>query len=91
MDLGVHIYDLLRHLLGDDMEVVHAQLETRIPQRPDPKTGQPLPVDVDDLAIVQVRTERGAVGVIEASRLATGVQDELRFEIHAARAPSPST
>jgi len=34
MDLGVHIYDLLRHLLGDDMEVVHAQLETRIPQRP---------------------------------------------------------
>jgi len=42
-------------------------------------------VDVDDLAIVQVRTERGAVGVIEASRLATGVQDELRFEIHGSK------
>jgi predicted dehydrogenase len=84
MDLGVHIFDLMRHLLGE-MEVVHAQLETRIPTRIDAKTGQPLPVDVDDLAIVQVRTESGAVGVIEASRLATGVQDELRFEIHGSK------
>ena len=81
MDLGVHIFDLMRHLIGE-MDVVSAQLTTRIPTRPDSVTGQPAMVDVDDIAIAQVRTASGAIGVIEASRLATGVQDELRFEIH---------
>lgn len=84
MDLGVHIFDLLRHLLGD-FESLQAHLETRITSRPDPKTGEPAPVDVDDIAIVQAKTTSGATGVIEASRLATGVQDELRFEIHGSR------
>ncbi|MDX1931294.1 MAG: Gfo/Idh/MocA family oxidoreductase [Capsulimonadales bacterium] len=84
MDLGVHIFDLLRWLVGE-MEVESAKLVTRIPSRPHPKTGEPVPVDVDDLAVAQVRTTEGAVGVIEASRLATGVQDELRFEIHGSR------
>lgn len=84
MDLGVHIFDLLRHLLGDFASVC-ATLDTRISARPDLKTGELLPVDVDDIAVVQARTQSGAVGVIEASRLATGVQDELRFEIHGSR------
>jgi predicted dehydrogenase len=84
MDLGVHIFDLLRFLLGD-FSSVNAVLETRIGERPDPKTGEPRPVDVDDIAVVQARTKSGAVGVIEASRLATGVQDEMRFEIHGSK------
>jgi predicted dehydrogenase len=88
MDLGVHIYDLMRHLLEPvtgEFTVRDSILQTRIPFRPDPKTGEPLPVDVDDIAIVQVITANGVPGVIEASRLATGVQDELRFEIHGSR------
>ncbi|GAB4462364.1 MAG: Gfo/Idh/MocA family oxidoreductase [Armatimonadaceae bacterium] len=88
MDLGVHIFDLMRHLLEPvtgAFTVRDAVLQTRIPERPDPKTGQPLPVDVDDIAIVQIATEQGVPGVIEASRLATGVQDELRFEIHGSK------
>jgi predicted dehydrogenase len=84
MDLGVHVFDLMRWLVGE-MTVVSAQLTTRIPERPDTKTGALVPVDVDDIAIAQVRTESGAIGVIEASRLATGVQDELRFEIHGSK------
>jgi predicted dehydrogenase len=84
MDLGVHIFDLMRHLLGEFADV-NAQLVTRIPERPDPKTGEPQPVDVDDIAVIQARTVSGAVGIIEASRLATGVQDELRFEIHGSK------
>ena len=83
-DLGVHIYDLMRYLLGD-FAAVHAQLQTRIPERPDSKTGEPRPVDVDDIAVVQTRLQSGAIGVIEASRLATGVQDDLRLEIHGSR------
>lgn len=84
MDLGVHIFDLLRHLLGD-FAAVSAQLKTFINERPDPQTGAPLPVDVDDVAVVQAETKAGAIGVIEASRLATGTQDELRVEIHGTR------
>jgi predicted dehydrogenase len=84
MDLGVHIFDLLRYLLGE-FDSVQATLDTRIHERPDAQTGQPAPVDVDDIAVVQARTKSGAVGVVEASRLATGVQDELRFEIHGSR------
>ena len=88
MDLGAHLYDLLRCLLlpvAGEMIEVSAQLQTRIPERPDPKTGEPKPVDVDDIALAQVKTAAGAIGVLEASRLATGVQDELRFEIHGSK------
>jgi predicted dehydrogenase len=88
MDLGAHLYDLMRCLLTPatgEMTQVNAQLQTRIPQRPDPKTGEMKPVDVDDIAVAQVKTASGAIGVLEASRLATGVQDELRFEIHGSK------
>lgn len=88
MDLGVHIYDLMRHLLEPvtgRFSNVNAILQTRIPERPDPKTGELLPVDVDDIALVQLETEQGIPGIIEASRLSTGVQDEMRFEIHGSK------
>lgn len=84
MDLGVHVFDLARFLVGE-FDAVNAQLVTRIPLRPDVVTGQPAPVDVDDIAIVQARTKSGAIGLIEASRLATGVQDELRIELHGSK------
>jgi predicted dehydrogenase len=84
MDLGVHVFDLARHLLGEFAEV-NARLDTFIHERPDPKTGAPAPVDVDDVALVQARTASGAVGTLEATRLATGTQDELRLEIHGSR------
>jgi predicted dehydrogenase len=84
MDLGAHAFDLMRWLLGEFSEV-RAELRTRIPERRDPRTGEMRAVDVDDVAVVQARMASGAVGVVEASRLATGVQDELRFEIHGSR------
>ncbi len=84
MDLGVHVFDLVRHLVGELSEV-NARLDTFIKERPDAQTGRPAPVDVDDVALIQARTARGAVGTIEATRLATGTQDELRLEIHGSR------
>jgi predicted dehydrogenase len=87
MDLGVHLIDLLGWLLSTtgEFDRVSAQLITRIGSRPDVYTGEPALVDVDDIAIAQVGMTNGAVGVLEASRLATGVQDELRFELHGSR------
>jgi predicted dehydrogenase len=84
MDLGVHVFDLMRHLLGDFAEV-NARLDTLINERPDPETGGRGLVDVDDIALIQARAASGAVGALEATRLATGAQDELRFEIHGSR------
>jgi len=80
-DLGSHIADLLQHLVGP-FAAVQAHTETFVKERPDPKTGQMCPVEVDDLALLTVKTVDGAVGTIEASRVATGTNDDLRFEIH---------
>ncbi len=79
-DLGSHIIDLMRHLVGE-ITRVSATLKTFITERPDGKGGRGV-VEVDDLALMQVEVEGGALGTIEASRLATGTNDELRFEIH---------
>ncbi len=92
-DLGAHVIDLMRFLIGPGSSVgragefaaVRADLQTLISERPDPKTGMLRRVDVDDIALAQCRLEGGAVGTLEASRLATGVQDELRFELHGTR------
>ncbi len=79
-DLGSHIIDLMRHLAGD-VARVSATCRTLIPERPDGKGGTAR-VEVDDLALMQVELANGALGTIEATRLATGTNDELRFEIH---------
>jgi len=92
MDLGAHVIDLIRFLLarpavprGGEFSKVSADLQTVICERPDPKSGEPRTVDVDDIALVKCRLAGGATGLLEASRLATGVQDELRFELHGSR------
>jgi predicted dehydrogenase len=80
-DLGSHVVDLLQHLIGP-FTAVRADTETFVKERPDPKTGKKVPVEVDDLALLTARTAGGAVGTIEASRVATGTNDDLRIEIH---------
>ena len=82
-DLGSHVLDLIYHLLGEYAGVL---AETRIvyPQRPD-KTGRMIDIEADDLALMLVRMKNGSTGVIEASKIATGANDELRFEIHGDR------
>jgi predicted dehydrogenase len=81
-DLGSHALDLLRFLLGE-YAGVHAVTETFIRERPLPgRPGEKAPVEVDDLILMTLRMADGALGTLEASRLATGANDELRLEIH---------
>lgn len=82
-DLGAHIFDLVRYLLGD-ITAVNATLETMIKERPF-KDGGVGKVEVDDMAFATARLADGALGTFEASRLATGAQDELRLEIHGSK------
>jgi predicted dehydrogenase len=84
-DLGVHVIDLTRYLLGEVDEVFHLG-ETMIEERPMADDASTMvPIEVDDISILLVRLNNGAVGSIESSRLATGTQDEIRVEAHGSK------
>ncbi len=82
-DLGSHVVDLMDYLIGPFASVL---TETRIlyEKRPN-QQGQIVPVEADDHFVMMVKLPSGALGLIEASKIATGAEDELRFEIHGDR------
>lgn len=85
VDLGSHAIDLLRLLAGDPVRV-NARLRTIVTERPASAGSTDLvPVTVDDIAVVQLELANGCVGTLEASRVATGAQDDLRLEVHGTR------
>lgn len=80
-DLGVHIIDMTRFLLGE-AEWVQGRTRTLITRRPkSPESSEMVPVDVDDWGILTVGMGNGAMGTIEATRMSGGVGDSLRMEI----------
>jgi predicted dehydrogenase len=80
-DLGSHIIDLMEWLVGP-YESVRADAETFIRERPDvPGSAKRTPVEVEDYVGFQARMATGALGFVEASRFATGTQDQLEFSI----------
>lgn len=81
-DLGSHVLDLVRYLLGE-CRAVFATTRTFIKERPLSRgSSKKASVKVDDLVLMQLEMESGALGTVEASRLATGTNDELRIEIY---------
>jgi predicted dehydrogenase len=85
VDLGVHLIDLTRFLLGE-FETIRAATQTFITERLVSRgAAEKEPVTVDDAAWVQARLCNGVMGTLEVSRFATGMVDDLRFEIHGER------
>lgn len=85
VDLGSHVLDLLRHLMGDFVRV-RAELRTIIKERPiSVGSDEKAPVTVDDMALVELELPGGVIGTMEVSRVATGAQDDMRLEIHGAK------
>jgi predicted dehydrogenase len=80
-DMGAHTLDMMTHLVGE-IQSINTLCETFIKERPHKDTGRMVPVDTDDVALMMLRHTSGAVGVLEATKFATGICDELRFEIH---------
>jgi len=81
-DLGVHILDLLWWLIGPFQS---ACCLSRIWSRERPsldKPGTTITMDVEEAAALLLKADDGAFGTVEASKIATGTEDELRFEIH---------
>lgn len=84
-DIASHSIDLARFLVGEIVEVT-GDLETFITERPllDKPEEKGL-VTVDDAAAAVVRFANGALGTIEATRLAPGRKNYNRFEINGTR------
>jgi predicted dehydrogenase len=82
-DLGAHIIDLGRFLVGE-ITSVGAMTRTFIEERPtdDDGTGK---VDVDDAFVATVAFDNGAVGTVEATRFAAGRKNFNSFEINGER------
>lgn len=85
VDMGAHIIDLARHLLGD-FAAVSAITKTWIPERPLSRgASEKGNVTVDDAAWVTARLTSGALGTLVTSRFATGAADDLRFRIEGSK------
>ena len=95
-DIGAHSIDTAQWLTGDDIVGVSAMLRTFVESRPvlDEQVGlggrarQGAPrerVTVDDAAAFTAGFSRGALGVFEATRMATGHRNSNRIEINGER------
>lgn len=84
-DIAAHSIDLARFLVGEIVEV-SADLKTFVTERPLPgnpkKKGR---VTVDDASQALVRFASGAIGTIEATRMALGRKNFNRFEINGSK------
>lgn len=83
VDMGSHILDLIRYLAGDYRRLA-ARSRILYAQRPD-QSGQPVPIANEDSICLIAEMADGSVGTLEASKIATGTQDEMRFELHGDR------
>ncbi len=80
-DLGAHIIDLGRFLVGE-FKSVSALARTFIPERPLADGSGQGQVDEDDAFVAAVEFENGAIGSLEASRFAAGRKNYNCFEIN---------
>ena len=80
-DLGAHIIDLARFLVGEP-RAVSGLARTWITERPDGSGGL-AKSDVDDGFVALLDFENGALGTVEATRFAQGRKNFNSFEINA--------
>ncbi|MFW6189333.1 MAG: Gfo/Idh/MocA family protein [Planctomycetota bacterium] len=81
-DLGAHVVDLLWWLIGpfDAVNCVSRIWSPRRPNKDEP--GETMEIDAEEAASMTLRRPDGAFGTVDVSKIATGTEDELRFEIH---------
>lgn len=80
-DLGAHIIDLARFLVGEPRRVM-GMTKTFVEERPLPDGSGKGKVDVDDAFISLFEFENGALGTLEASRFCQGHKNYEVLEIN---------
>lgn len=84
-DLGSHIIDLARFLVGE-IAAVSAVTRTFIKERPSPEDPtKKVPVTVDDAFAAVVEFVNGAIGTLEASRFCAGRKNHQVIEINGSK------
>ncbi len=79
-DVGVHILDFATYAAGLAPTNVSCRLAT-FHKAPGDKIGEYV-LDANDSATMQVRLENGAIGVVHASRFASGHLNDLTLKLH---------
>ena len=83
LDLGSHLFDILHCLMGEFANInvrKHVLHNSRLD-----RSGNLVRVNAEDYFMAMAEMKNGALGTIEASKIATGINDELRVEIHGDR------
>lgn len=83
-DLGSHIIDLARFLVGEP-KAVAAMTKTFVTRRPAGDVGEKTTVDVDDAFAAVIELEGGCFGTLEASRFALGRKNYQALEINGSK------
>ena len=83
LDLGSHVLDLMRWLIGDYRRLL-AKTGIIYPLRPG-ADGNLVEVKAEDSVQILAEMQNGSLGTLEATKVATGYQDDMRFEIHGDR------
>lgn len=80
-DLGSHMIDMARFLFGEFREL-SSLMQTIVPERRDPATGNIVKIEVDDFASFQARMADDAVGVFQTTRNAVGSGNQHEVAIY---------
>ncbi len=85
IDIGTHAIDAVQHVIAPVRQVVSSTMRTVIGRRPIPGSSDFGIVDTDDITLLTVELDNGAVGQIHVSRVASGIPNSLGLKIHASR------
>jgi predicted dehydrogenase len=87
MDLGIHMLDLARYLLGDEIEELEARMRTVNKRRyADSARCETVPNETDEYACLSMVTRGGAAGIAEFSRVSASALAEEFFEVFGTKA-----
>lgn len=96
-DIGTHWVDLTSFVTGLKPEAVMAELTTFLRERQKPAgpvetfsssggTTEPVAIDTDDAAMILIRYEGGARGVMSTSQINVGRKNSLQWDVAGAKA-----
>jgi predicted dehydrogenase len=81
LDLGSHLVDLARHLVGEPSAVSGA-VATFVADRPEPGTGRRRRVETEDAFEATVEFANGALGSVAGTNMAAGRRAHMTFELN---------
>ncbi|WP_202709562.1 Gfo/Idh/MocA family protein [Sporosalibacterium faouarense] len=82
MDLGIHMADLVRFLLGE-VKDVRGRTSTYFKERyKDSSLTEKVSADVDEWALLDINLKNGGYGTLEVSRISSDITEDTVFEVY---------